>query len=384
MNKKKVFITGALRTPIGKVGRSLKGVPAVDLSAIVIRELLKQTNLDKSLIGEVILGNAVSAGMGQNPARQSLYASELSLNIPAFTVNKVCGSGLKAVTLGVQAVLLGDADVVIAGGTENVSQCPDLVPRSGEGTKSSLIHDGLWCALNDTHMGTIADYTAEKYGISRKEQDEYAFLSQTKAAQAQDKKFFESEIVPVKLPDGQIFSVDENIRRNSSIERLLKLPPAFSPQGTVTAGNSPAPADGAAVLLLMSEEAVKKTGAKPIAEVLAYASAAAEPKLVFTSAALAAEKCLKKASLGLKDVGLFEIGEAFAVQAVLTRRLTGLNEKRMNIFGGTIALGHPLGASGARSLVTLLNALKLEKKEIGVVSTCLGGGCAVASVVRMV
>ena len=385
MNKE-IFIVDGARTAIGGLGKSLKDISAVTLGAEVIRSLVERNGVDAFSVDEVILGNAVSAGLGQNPARQALVGSGLSPDIPAFTINKVCGSGLKAVTLGTQAILCEDADLIVAGGTENVSQCPQFISKdkeeSSEGT-DSLIKDGLWCELYGDHMGMVAEYTASEFGISREEQDEYALQSQQKAVTAQASGFFDSEIIPIETGEGKVFSADEKPRANTSMKKLLRIPPAFKPGGSVTAGNSPAPADGAAAVILASEEGLKRTSSKPVARILGYAIAAAEPKLVFTAAGLAVEKCLKSSALDMASMDLFEINEAFAVQSILTNRNTGLDEEKLNIFGGTIALGHPLGASGARGLVTLINALRIRKKKIGMTAVCLGGGCAVAMAIEL-
>lgn len=387
---KNVFIVGGLRTPIGGRGKTLKSISAISLAAIIIKELIRKNRINKTSIDEVILGNAVNAGLGQNPARQSLIHSGLPVEIPAFTVNKVCGSGLKAVILAAQAILCGDSDLIIAGGTESASNCPYLVPKNKE-TKElktetlndSLINDGLWCSLNNTHMGTIAEYTAKEFKISREEQDSYALQSHQKACRTQEEGLFQKEIVPVKINNDSVFNADERPRKDTSMKKLARIRPAFKPGGTVTAGNSPPPADGAAALIVASEKALKNFEINPIARILGYATVAVEPKLVFTAATLALKKCLDISSLKMTDVDLFEINEAFAVQALLTIRNTGLDTKRLNIYGGTIALGHPLGASGARGLVTLINALINQKKEIGITSVCLGGGCAVSIAIRI-
>lgn len=386
---KDVFIIEGLRTPICGRDKSLKNVSAVRLAATVFKALLKNSGIKGNYIDEVILGNAVSAGLGQNPARQALVYAELPFEIPAFTVNKVCGAGLKSVILGAQAIACGDANMIIAGGTENVSLCPNILPRNkkdrisgGEELSDSLINDGLWCSLNGTHMGVIAESTAARFKITREDQDNYALESQRKACLAQELGVFKREIVPVETAQAQTVDTDEKPRK-TSLEKLSRIPSAFKLEGTVTAGNSPAPADGAAALILASRKALKKFGIIPVARILGYASVAVRPELTFTAAALAIEKCLKASSLKIADVDLFEITEAFAVQALLTIRQTGLDTKRSNIFGGTIALGHPLGASGARSLVTLINALKTQGEKIGVTAVCLGGGCAVALAIRI-
>ncbi|MBI5555420.1 MAG: thiolase family protein [Elusimicrobia bacterium] len=386
---KNVFIIDGLRTPLGARGGSLKDISASRLAAVVITALLKNNKIKAKVVDEIILGNAVSAGLGQNPARQALVYAGLPYNIPAFTINKVCGSGLKSVILGIQAILCGDADLIIAGGTENASQCPYILARdkknenfSQEDLGDSLIHDGLWCSLNNQHMGTIAEYTAERFKISRAEQDKYALESHRKACLAQKQGAFTKEITPVKIAERHSFAGDERPRR-TSLEKLGKFPPVFKPKGTITAGNSPAPADGAAALILASEKALHKFSLTPAARIQGYATAAVNPKLTFTAPALAINKCLQASALRLSEIDLFEINEAFAVQSLLTIRELSLDLKRLNILGGTIALGHPLGASGARGLVTLINALKTQKKEIGLTSVCLGGGGAVSLAIRV-
>lgn len=386
---KDVFIVEGLRTPICGRDKGLKNVSAVRLAATVFKTLIRNNGIKGNYIDEVILGNAVSAGLGQNPARQALVYAGLPFGIPAFTVNKVCGAGLKSVILGAQAIVCEDANIIIAGGAENVSQCPYILPRDkkdkisyGEDLQDSLIHDGLWCSLNGTHMGVIAEYTAERFKITREDQDQYALKSHRKACLALETGVFKREIVPVETAMGHAVDTDEKPRK-TSMEQLSRVPPAFKPKGTVTAGNSPAPADGAAALILASRKALKKFGIIPAARILGYAATAVRPELTFTAAALAIKKCLKASSLKIADVDLFEIAEAFAVQALLTIRQTGIDSRCVNIFGGTIALGHPLGASGARSLVTLINALKTQRNKTGVTSVCLGGGCAVALAIRV-
>ena len=384
-----VFIVDALRTPIGGMRKSLKTVPATELASIVIKELVKRNNIKETAIDEGILGNVVSTGLGQNPARQALVRSGLLPEIPAFTVNKVCGSGLKSVILAAQAIQCGDHNMIIAGGMESASQCPHFFSGDKKADQlekdqisDSLIKDGLWCSLTDTHMGDIAECTAEKFKISRQEQDEYALESHQKAVNAINNNLSQKEIVPVKVTSKKIFDVDEKPRKNASLKRLSRLPSVFKPDGSVTAGNSPAPADGAAAVILASGEAVKENKLKTVARIIEYASVAVEPNLVFTAPAESIKKSLKKASLSLSDIDIFEINEAFAVQAILTVRNTGLDKRKMNILGGTIALGHPLGASGARGLVTLINALETENKKRGIMSICLGGGCAVSLIVE--
>jgi len=388
---KDVFIIDGLRTPIGKMRQSLKGVSPITLGAGVIKALLEKHRIEGSLVDEVIIGNVVSAGLGQNPARQVAINAGLPVKTPAFTVNKVCGSGLKSVILATQAILCRDSDLILAGGIESASRCPYVLPRSKKSKEiqdedlfDSLISDGLWCNLNNTHMGTIAEYTAKKFSISREEQDTYAFNSHKKACEAQEKGLFLDEIVPVSLNGDIVLSTDERPRKELTLEKLSILPAAFGPGGSVTAGNSSAPADGAAVLAFSSSDGLKKNKLKPIAQILGYATVAVEPNLVFTAPALALKECLKASSLKISDVDIFDINEAFSVQAILTLRLGGLDNRCTNIFGGDVAIGHPLGLSGTRDLVTILNILRLQRKKIGIISVSIGGGSAVSLAVRMI
>lgn len=386
----KVFIVDGLRTPIGGMQQSLKQVSAISLGAMVIKAIVEKNAINKSLIDEVIMGNVVSAGLGQNPARQSLIRAGLPIEIPAFSLDKVCGSGLKSVILAAQAIVCRDSDLIIAGGLESASQCPYFFARNKkfnqlkpEDIGDSLINDGLWCNLNNSHMGTIAEYTAREFNISREEQDIYSLDSHRKAVSAQEKGLFANEIVPISVGDDKIVSLDDKPRKNLSLDKLSMLSPAFEAKGTVTAGNSSAPADGAAVLILASEKSLKENKLIPLAYILGYAVVAVEARLVFTASALAIKKCLKLASLKMSDVDIFEINESFAAQSVLTMNLTGIDKKRSNVFGGTLAFGHPLGVSGARGLVTLINALRSQNKKTGLTSICLGGGSAVALAVSI-
>ncbi len=388
---KDIYIVGGLRLPIGGVSQSLKEISAIDLGAIVIKGVLDRVNIDNSLVDEVIMGNVVGAGLGQNPARQAAVRAKLPLSVGAFTINKVCGSGLKSVILGVQAISCGDSDLIIAGGMESASQCPCYFPRNKKFSSlteddviDSLSHDGLLCGLENKSMGEIAEYTAKKFNISRYDQDQYSYNSHRKAIKAIDENLFQKETIPVNLNGQCLLSVDEKPRKNISLEKLSNLPSAFCSEGTVTAGNSSAPADGSAALILSSKEGLKKTKAKPIAKILGYATATTDPKLVFTTSSQAIENCLKATSLRTSDIDVFEINEAFAAQALLTLRQSKLDEQKVNIFGGTVALGHPLGVSGARGLVTLLNVLRTHKKKIGITSVCLGGGSAVSMAVEII
>lgn len=385
---KDVYIVDGVRTPIGKPGGCLKSISAIELGAVVIRELKNRYNLESDSIDEVIFGNVVSAGLGQNPARQALIHGGFSAKVPGFTLNKVCGSGLKAVQLAYNAIKCQDANMIIAGGMESASNSPYVLNRNDDFEKDllrdSLLSDGLYCAFKNDHMGVIAEDTSSEHGISREAQDEYALCSQSKALLARDNGLFTKEIIPVEIEGlGKIY-LDENIREDTSMKKLARIPTPFKPKGTVTAGNSPRPADGAAALIIASERAMSSHGLKPTAIILSSAVVAVEPEQVFTAPSLAIQKCLKSVSLKLSDVDVFELIEAFAVQALLTIKLTGIEPKKMNLFGGAIALGHPLGASGARGLVTLLNILRSENKKIGVVAVCLGGGCALAMAVKTV
>jgi acetyl-CoA C-acetyltransferase len=388
---KDVFIVDGARSPIGRVSRSLKSVSAINLAAVLIKFLVKKNKLNRTGIDEVILGNVVAAGLGQNIARQALIQGGLSPEVPGFTVNKVCGSGLKSVILAAQAIISESSGLIVAGGTESASQSPYILSRVKKSTeftvndlKDSLIQDGLWCNLSPGHMGELAEYTAEKFKISRQEQDEYALASYQKSFLAQRAGLIQKEIVPIKINEKKIISSDDRLKKSITRETLSSLPSAFKAQGTVTAGNSSAPADGSAVLVISSKAGLKKQRLKPLARILGYSSVAVEPKLVFTAAGLAINKCLKVSGLKKSKVDLFEVNEAFAVQALLTARTVGIDPQALNILGGTLALGHPLGASGARGLVTLLNALKTKNKKIGLTSVCLGGGGALAMAVEKV
>lgn len=388
-----LFIVDAGRTAIGGKLKSLKEMSVAGLAACVMEGLLRRTNLlhDKQAVlkgpvDRVILGNTVSAGTGQNLARQAVFLSGLPMTIPAFTVNSVCASGLQAVISGIQSIVTGESGVVFAGGTESASQCPSFTRKGTKDEKKgeaqdlidSLVFDGLECQMSGKHMGELAEYIAEEFKITRPMQDQYALGSHVKACRAQEENKFDGEIITVKTGDNSFFSKDEKPRKNASLEKLMSLPPAFKASGTVTAGNASMPADGAAVFLLASADAVKKYNLMPRARILGYASVAVEPQLTFTAAIPATEECLRHSRLALKDVDLFEICESFAAQAILTQRKLDIPEEKMNIFGGDVALGHPLGASGARALTTLFYALKSKNKKRGLVSICFGSGGAVS------
>ncbi|HKQ97871.1 MAG TPA: acetyl-CoA C-acetyltransferase [Candidatus Polarisedimenticolia bacterium] len=388
-------IVGACRTPIGKFLGALKGMAAPELGAIVVKEAVARAGVRPDEVEDVIMGNVVSAGVGQNPARQAALKGGLPVTVPAVTINKVCGSGLKAVMLGAQAVRLGDHEVVVAGGMESMSNAPYLISGAREGLRlghgdmvDSMIKDGLWDAYENFHMGCCGEVVAEKYGIGRAAQDEYALGSHRKAIAAIDAGKFTKEIVPVALPQRKgpslSFDTDEAPRRDSSLEAMAKLKPAFKEGGTVTAANAPGVNDGASAMVVMSEERAKKGGAQPLGRVVSYAASGLEPKLVMMAPLEATKRVLAKAGWKTDDVDLFELNEAFSVQIVALTRELGLKPERINVHGGAVALGHPIGASGARVLTTLLHAMADRKAKRGVAALCLGGGNAVAMAVEAV
>ena len=387
-------ILSAVRTPVGKFLGGLADVPAPKLAAVAIAEALKRGNVPPGSVDEVILGQVLQAGVGQAPARQAALAAGLPDTIAAFAVNKVCGSGLKAVMLAAQAIRAGDANVVVAGGMENMSRAPFLLPnvrggyKYGDQTaKDSLIHDGLWCAFENWAMGEAAEHIAAKCGIGRGDQDRFSVQSHQRAAAAWAAGAFAAEVVPVTVgsgPKAKTVSQDEGIRADSSVEGLAKLKPAFRPDGTVTAGNASQLSDGAAAVVVASEEAAKKLGVKPLARIVAYATSGVSPKDIFLAPVPAVTAVLAKAGLALGDIDLFELNEAFAAQMLACGKELGLNEEKVNVNGGGVALGHPIGASGARVLVTLVHALHARQLRYGLASLCLGGGNAVAMVVERV
>src|SRR5262245_44067029 len=391
----KAVIVGAARTPIGRFLGALKGLSAPELGALAVKEVVGRAGLKPADVEEVILGNVVSAGIGQNPARQAAIKAGLPVSVPALTINKVCGSGLKAVALAAQAVKAGDHEVLIAGGMESMSNAPYLIKGAREGFRlghgemvDSMIHDGLWEAYENYHMGCCGEIVAEKYGITRQAQDEYALASHKKASAAIEAGRFKAQIVPVTLPQRKGpavgFDTDEGPRKETSIEALAKLKPAFKEGGTVTAGNAPGVNDGAAAVAVVSEERAKKAGLKPLAEILAYASSGLEPKMVMMAPLDAVKMVFAKTGWKADDVDLYELNEAFSVQSVALVKELGLKPDRVNVNGGAVALGHPIGASGARVLTTLLYALRDRKAKRGIAALCLGGGNAVAMAIQTV
>jgi len=392
---KRAVIVGACRTPVGKFLGTLKKSPAVDLGSAVVKEALTRAGVKPEQVDEVIMGNVLSAGLGQNPARQAALKAGLPVTVPAMTINKVCGSGLKAVSLAAQAVRLGDHEVVVAGGMESMSNAPYLVMGAREGLRlghgklvDSMVHDGLWDVYEDFHMGCCGEAVAEKYDISRQKQDEYAVNSHRKAIAAIEAGRFKAEIVPIliKQRKGPVisFEVDESPRSDTSLEALAKLKPAFKKDGTVTAGNAPGVNDGAAAMVVMSEEFAAKGGHKPQAEIVASASSGIEPKMVMMAPVEAVKMVLKKTGWSVDEVDLFELNEAFSVQAVALMKELKLNPERVNVNGGAVAIGHPIGASGARVLTTLIHAMADRKAKKGIAALCLGGGNAVAMAISRV
>jgi acetyl-CoA C-acetyltransferase len=390
---KKAVIVSAVRTPIGSFGGTLATTPATKLGSIVIGEALDRAQLAPEQVDEVIFGCVLQAGLGQNVARQAALGAGLNQATPAMTINKVCGSGLKAVMLAAQAVMLGDAEVVVAGGTENMSLAPYLLENARYGYRmndgvlvDSMIRDGLWCAFGDTHMGITAENIAEKYGISREEQDEFAAWSQNKAEQALAEDRFAAEIVPVSVPqrrgDPIVFAKDEYPRSGVTPASLARLRPAFKRDGTVTAGNASGINDGAAAVVVMSEAKAQELGLPILATIKAYATAGVAPEVMGLGPVPATRKALQRAGLELADLDLIEANEAFAAQALAVSRELGFDREKVNVNGGAIALGHPIGASGTRILVTLLYEMQRRDDKLGLATLCIGGGQGAALIVE--
>lgn len=387
-----VVITAALRTAVGKFSGSLAKLPASELGARVIRALLAQSGVRPEQVSEVIMGQVLTAGVGQNPARQALIGAGIPDSVPALTVNQVCGSGLKATHLAAQAIRCGDADIVIAGGQENMSAAPHLLNGSRDGFRmgdakliDSMIRDGLWDAYNDYHMGVTAENVAKQYGISRRDQDEFAAASQQKAEAAQRAGRFKDEIVPIRLASRKgdtVVEADEYPRFGTTVEMLAELKPAFSKDGTVTAGNASGINDGAAAVMMMSAARAKELGLTPLASVRAYSSAGLDPKIMGMGPVPASRLCLKKAGWTVQDLDLMEINEAFAAQAIAVNRQMEWDTAKINVNGGAIAIGHPIGASGCRILVTLLHEMIRRDAKKALASLCIGGGMGVALAVE--
>jgi acetyl-CoA C-acetyltransferase len=384
-----IVIVSAARTAVGKFGGSLAGIPATELGAIVIKEVLARAKVGSDQIGEVIMGQVLAAGAGQNPARQALLRSGITQETPALTINAVCGSGLKAVMLAAQAVATGDSEIVVAGGQESMSLAPHVLPNSRNGQRmgdwklvDTMIIDGLWDVYNQYHMGITAENVAKKYDISRAAQDELALGSQTKAAAAQDAGKFKDEIVAVNIPqkkgDALVFNQDEFINRKTSAEGLAGLRPAFDKAGGVTAGNASGLNDGAAAVLVMTAKKAAALGLKPLGRIASYASTGLDPAFMGMGPVPASQKALQRAGWKPQDLDLLEINEAFAAQACAVHREMGWDVNKVNVNGGAIAIGHPIGASGCRILVTLLHEMERQNAKKGIASLCIGGGMGVA------
>ena len=386
-------ILSAVRTPTGKFLGALKDFTAPQLGALVVREAVARAGIDPAIVDECIMGNVIQAGNGQNPARQAALNGGLGDHVAALTINKVCGSGLKAVMLAAQGIATGDIEIAVAGGMESMSNAPYLVPRLREGLRmgngqliDSMINDGLWCAFENCHMGLSGETVAEMYHVGRPEQDAYAAESHRKAAHATSEGWFKDEILPVTIPQKKgnplVVDKDEPIRADTTAESLGALKAAFKKEGTVTAGNAPGVNDGAAAVVVASEEKAKALGKTPIARIVGQATSGLPPKLVMMTPVEAVRKVSQKIGWNLKDVDLFEINEAFSVQALAVMRELGIDPSRVNVHGGAVALGHPIGASGARVLTTLLYAMKRRGARRGIAALCLGGGNGVAVAVE--
>ncbi len=388
-----VVIVAATRTAIGSFGGSLAGLSAVDLGAAVISSIIEKTGIDAGLVDEVLMGQVLTAAAGQNPARQSAIKAGLPSSVPAMTINKVCGSGLKAVHLAAQAIACGDAEVIIAGGQESMSNAPHAMPGSRNGQRmgpitmvDTMVVDGLWDAFNDYHMGTTAENIACDYNISREEQDAFAAASQNKALAAIEAGTFDAEITPIEIPqrkgDPIVFKVDENPRPGTTAEKLAGMRPAFSKDGSVTAGNASSLNDGAAAVMLMSAAKAAELGLPVLATIKGYANAGVEPRIMGTGPIPATKKCLSKAGWSVADLDLIEANEAFAVQALSVNKGLEWDADKINVNGGAIALGHPIGASGCRILVTLLHEMARRDAKKGLATLCIGGGMGVSLAVE--
>jgi acetyl-CoA C-acetyltransferase len=386
-------ILSACRTPIGKFGRSLVGVPAPRLGSLTIAEALNRAGVGPREVNEVIFGNVISAGLGQNPARQAAVHAGIPFRTGSFTVNKVCGSGLKAVMLAAQSIKAGDNEVVVAGGTESMSNAPYLVKNLRWGLKygdarliDGMISDGLWDAYHGYHMGMTGEIIAKKFKITRSEADEFAYQSHMRATEATEEGRFLKEIVPVEIEkDGgavTVFKQDECVRADTNLEKLARLKPVFKKDGVLTAGNSSQLSDGASALVLASEKAAEKMGKKPIAKVVAYNTGGLKPELVMEAPIPTTRALLKKAKLSVDDIDLFEHNEAYSTASIAVRRALGVDEDKFNVNGGAVALGHPIGCSGARVLTTLIYALQARDKKRGLATLCLGGGNAVSMIIE--
>lgn len=390
---KDVVIVSAVRTAIGSFNGSLASVSATDLGALTIKAAIERAGIKNAAIDEVIFGNVLQAGLGQNPSRQAAVKAGLPYEVPSYTINKVCGSGLKTVNLAAQAIMTGDADIVVAGGMENMSQAPYLLDRKarwglrmGDAKLTDvMIHDGLWCAFNDYHMGMTAENVSAKFNIPREEQDQLAFESQSKALKAIETGAFKEEICPVVIKgkkEDRVFDTDEYPKAGTSAQSLYGLKPAFKKDGSVTAGNASGINDGAAALVIMSSDKARELGLKPLACIRSFASGGVDPSIMGMGPVPATRKALKNAGITMDDIDLIEANEAFAAQFLAVGKALGFIKEKVNVNGGAIALGHPIGASGARILVTLLHAMQARKAKLGLATLCIGGGQGVATIVE--
>jgi len=392
---REAVIVSAVRTPTGKFLGALKGFSAPELGALVVAEAVRRAGIDPRLVDECIMGNVVSAGLGQNPARQAALNGGLSDSVAALTINKVCGSGLKAVMLATQGIATGDIDIAVAGGMESMSNCPYLLPRMREGVRmgnvellDSMINDGLWCAFEHCHMGNAGEVVADHYHVAREVQDAFAVCSHMRASRAAEQGFFADETLPVAIPRrsgaATIFARDEPIRGDATLETLAALKPVFKPGGTVTAGNAPPISDGASALAVMSAERAASLGVTPLARIVGQATSGLPPKFVLMTPVEAVRRLLNKVQWTLRDVDIFELNEAFSAQAVAVLNELGIDDERVNVNGGAIALGHAIGSSGSRILTTLIYTLKRLRLRRGIATACLGGGNGVALAVERI
>ncbi|MBI2472740.1 MAG: acetyl-CoA C-acetyltransferase [Planctomycetes bacterium] len=388
MSEEEVVLISGVRTAVGKFGRAFKEVPAQQLGALVIKEAVKRAGIQMQHVEEVVMGNAVSAGLGQNPARQAAIYAGLPVEIGSFTVNKVCGSGLKAVILAAQTIKAGDADIIVAGGMENMSAAPHLIRSLRWGQKfgdasiiDAMVYDGLWDVYNSYHMGITGERVAQKYGITRKEADEFSLSSHEKAFHAAKSGRFKEEIIPVEV-HGIVVEKDEGIREDDTLEKLAKLPPVFKKDGILTAGNSSQLSDGAAALIITSERKARELGIKPLARIIDYATGGTKPEDIMEAPIHTVKKLLGATGFAINDMDLIEYNEAYASSSIVVSRQLDIDPQKLNINGGAIALGHPIGCSGARILVTLVHALKERGLKRGLATLCMGGGNALAMIIE--
>jgi acetyl-CoA C-acetyltransferase len=392
---RQAVIVSAVRTPTGKFLGALKDLAATELGALVVAEAVRRAGIDPAIVDECIMGNVVSAGLGQSPARQEALRGGLSDQVAALTINKVCGSGLKAVMLAAQGIAVGDVDAVVAGGMESMSHCPYLLPRAREGWRmghaeviDSMIHDGLWCSFEQCHMGNAGEVVAETYAVGREAQDAYAARSHQRAAAATSAGYFKDEMLPIAVPQKKgapiVVDRDESIRPDTTAESLARLTPAFKSPGSVTAGNAPGVSDGASALVVMADERAKSLGVAPMARIVGQATSGLPPRMVLMTPVEAVRRLTRKIGWDLKDVDLVELNEAFSAQAVAVLSELGLDPEKVNVHGGAVALGHAIGSSGARILTTLLYALERRGLTRGIATLCLGGGNGVALAVERI